>query len=100
MRRLLSKPAGSEPRAARNEVRQASIDAAVGLLRDRMKFAELAEVLGVSRPFVHARLTADTSRLLWVGKGWQVPYPVAVEFITTTLSTVRTRPAVPIAQAS
>lgn len=101
MRRIIPKKT-AQPTAEEKGVedfRQASIEAAVSLVRDRMTFLELAEVLGVKHEFVRCRLTKTPTKLLWTGKAYQVPFAVGVEFVRSILSqrrVVTKRVGVPI----
>lgn len=69
------------------DYRQACVDALLDAVTDRMTFLEIADLLGVSHEYVRKRLTQHPDRLLWIGKGYRVPYDVAVEFIKSVVST-------------
>jgi hypothetical protein len=88
MRKRKPKLTPAETEAIQN-FRQLPIDAAVALCKDRMTFMELADFLHVGHEFVRSRLVQTPRSLFLVGRQYQVPHAVAVEFVKTTLSTGR-----------
>lgn len=92
MRRRLPITPPSTPQPVEDH-RAACIQKIVESIKDRMTFIELADLLGVSHEFVRERLTKHPDRLIFLGKRYQVPSAVAVEFVTDVLSTpIRKRP--------
>jgi hypothetical protein len=92
MRRRLSYIPSTPPQPV-EDYRAVCIQGILDSLKDRMTFLELADLLGVSHEFVRERLTEHPERLVFLGKKYQVPRPVAVEFIQSVLSApIRKRP--------